>query len=126
MQLLYKGCDILNKLLFILLLVLLSLTIIGCNLIDLNKEELPIEMIAFNSLTEEEKDLIPVSPKDSVVEKIKVTDDIARIIDNNSEIDKVYSVTFNHSETESSGNLIVFIDLDQKTIAGKMFDDKKE
>lgn len=108
------------------MLILLSLTLSGCYLFDSNKGELPIEMIAFNSLTDEGKDLIPVSPKDLVVEKVTLNDDKGTFISNNYDRNKVYSITFNHTETESSGSLIVFVDLDKKTIVGKGFDAKKE
>ena len=86
-----------------------------------SKQSLPIEMVAFNSLTEEEKDLILVSPKDSTVEKVVVNDDIEPFIESNYDKDKLYSVTFNHTETESSGNIVVFVDLDKKAIVGKAF-----
>lgn len=38
-------------------------------------------MIAFNGLTDEEQDLIPVSPKDSIVEKITVNNENMSLID---------------------------------------------
>lgn len=76
-----------------------------------SKQSLPIEMVAFNSLTEEEKDLILVSPKDSTVEKVVVNDDIERFIESNNDKDNLYSVTFNHTKTDSSGNIVVFVDL---------------
>ena len=44
------------------------ITLIGCSSLD-------IEMVAFNILSEVEQDLIPTSPKDSVVEKINVTEE---------------------------------------------------
>ena len=103
---------------FILILVLVSITLSGCNIFE---SKLPIEMIAYNSLTDEESGLIMVSPKDSTVKKVKVTDDIESLIDSNYEKNKVYSVTFNHTKTDSSGNLMVFVDLDKKTVVGKGF-----
>lgn len=105
--------DNLNKLISISILLLLIITLTGCNLFD-SKNDLPIEMVAFNSLTNAEKDLIPVSPKDSVVKKVSV-------IDNKPLIGEVYAVTFNNTETDSSGKLTVFIDLDKKTVVGKGF-----
>lgn len=112
-----------NKLAFISILLLFAITLTGCNLFD-SKKDLPIEMIAFNSLTDEEKHLIPVSPKDSIVEKVTVDGEIEALIDSNYDEEEVYSVTFNHTETDSSGNLVVFIDLDKKTVVGKDFNDK--
>ncbi len=76
-------------------------------------------MVAFNSLTNEEKDLIPVSPKDSIVKKVAVNDDIESLIDNDYDKDHVYSVTFNNTETDSSGKLVVFVNLDKKIVVGK-------
>ncbi|WP_163539567.1 hypothetical protein [Gracilibacillus sp. YIM 98692] len=107
-----------NKLVFISLLILLSIILTGCNLFD-SKHNLPIEMVAFNSLTNEEKDLIPVSPKDSIVKKVAVNDDIESLIDNDYDKDHVYSVTFNNTETDSSGKLVVFVNLDKKIVVGK-------
>jgi hypothetical protein len=49
------------------MLILLFIVLMGCNLIP-SKNNLSIEMIAFNGLTDEEQDLIPVSPKDSIVD----------------------------------------------------------
>lgn len=40
-------------------------------------------MVAFNILTDEEENLIPVSPKESVVKKVAVTADYESLIDNN-------------------------------------------
>ncbi|BBH19010.1 hypothetical protein Back11_03550 [Paenibacillus baekrokdamisoli] len=107
-----------NKLGFIPILLLLVLTLTGCNLFE-SKKDIPIEMVAFNSLTDEEKDLIPASPKDSIVKKVTVNGEIESVIDKNYNKDEVYSVTFNNTETNSSGNLMVFFDLDKKTFVGK-------
>ena len=112
-----------KKITFILILIFISITITGCNLFE-SKNNLPIEMVAFNSLTDEEKDLIPVSPKDSEVMKVPVNDEIESYIHKDYGKEKVYSVTFNNSETDSSGKLVVFVDLDKKTIVGKGFDSK--
>lgn len=109
-----------NRLVSISILLLLTITLTGCNLFD-SKNELPIEMAAFNSLTNEEKDLIPVSPKDSVVEKVTVNSENKSLIDKDYDKGEVYSVTFNNTETDSSGTLTVFVDLDKKTVVGKGF-----
>ncbi|HEY9577749.1 MAG TPA: hypothetical protein VIR64_08760, partial [Pseudobacillus sp.] len=72
---------------------------------------------AFNSLTDEEEDLIIVTPKDSILEKITVNDNNKSFI--GKDYDKVYSVTFNNTETDSSGKLMVFVGLDKETVVGK-------
>jgi hypothetical protein len=113
----------LNKLVYISMLFLLSITLTGCNFFE-SKSNIPIEMIAFNSLTDEEKDLIPVSPKDSIVKKVPVIGEIQSMIDKDYNNDKVYSVTFNNTETDSSGKLVVFVDLDKKSVVGKGFTNK--
>lgn len=95
----------------------------GGNLIQL-RDSVPIEMIAFNSLTDEEQDLIPVSPKDSIVEKVTVNDENKSFIDKNYDKDQVYAVTFNNTKTNSSGKLMVFVDLDKETVVGKGFTSK--
>lgn len=112
--------DNLNKLVSISILFLLTITLIGCNLFD-SKNDLPMEMVAFNSLTNEEQDLIPVSPKDSVVEKVTVNSENKPLIDKDYDKGEVYSVTFNNTETDSSGILTVLVDLDKKTVVGKGF-----
>ncbi|MCZ8532589.1 hypothetical protein [Psychrobacillus psychrodurans] len=83
-----------------------------------------MEMVAYSSLTDEERDLIPVSPKDSIVKQVPVNDDIKASIDVNYAKDQVYSVTFNNTETDTTGNLVVFVDLDKKTVLGKGFTSK--
>jgi hypothetical protein len=113
----------LNKLILIPILILLSINLTGCNLFE-SERSLPIEMVAYNSLTDEEKDLIPVSPKDSIVKQVPVNNEIESLIDNNYDEDQVYSVTFNNTETNTAGNLVVFVDLDKKTVVGKGFASK--
>lgn len=110
---------ILKKLLLIPMAIVLLTALMGCSL--QRQVPLPIEMVAFNSLTEEEQDLIPVSPKDSTVEKIAVNDEIASVMDKTYTEDQVYSVTFHHTETDSTGKLTVFVSLDQETVVGKSF-----
>lgn len=82
-----------KNLVFIPMLIFLSIALFGCNLFD-SKNHLPIEMVAFNSLTDKEKDMIAVSPKDSIVGKVTVNGDVKSLIDNNYDKDKVYSDTF--------------------------------
>ena len=88
------------------------------------ENQMPIEMVAFNSLTNEESALIQVSPKDSIVKQEPVNDDIKASIDINYAKDQVYSVTFNNTETDTTGNLVVFVGLDKKTVLGKGFTSK--
>lgn len=101
--------------------LVVSLLFSGSNLVT---SKLPIEMIAYNSLTEQESSLIVASPKDSSVKKVRVTDDIKSLIDSNYDKNIVYSVTFNHTKTDSSGDLVVFVDLDKETVVGKGFSDQ--
>ncbi|WP_026560909.1 hypothetical protein [Bacillus sp. J37] len=103
------------KFILIPLFISLSIILLGCQ----SKENVSIEMVAFNSLTDEEQDLIPVSPKDSIVKKVTVSGDIETFIDDNYQKDEVYSVSFNHSQMNSSESLVVFVDLDKKTVVGK-------
>ena len=107
-----------RKLGFITVLFLLAFAITGCSLFE-SKNDIPIEMVAFSSLTDAEKEIIPVSPKDSIVKKVSVNGEIESLIDRNYNKEEVYSVTFNHTKTESSGNIVVFVDLDKKTVVGK-------
>ncbi|QHE51491.1 hypothetical protein [Pontibacillus sp. HMF3514] len=97
--------------------MVISFMLSGCNLLSENK--LPIEMIAFNSLNENEVDRILVSPKDSIVKKIKVDDDLAKVIGEDYKGEELFSVTFNHTETESKGNLIVYVSHDKSRVLGK-------
>lgn len=86
-----------------------------------SESKMSIEMVAFNSLTDEESALIPVSPKDSIVKRVPKNDAIKASIDLNYNKDEVYTVTFNNTETDTTGNLVVFIGLDKKTVLGKGF-----
>ncbi|WP_212031215.1 hypothetical protein [Cytobacillus depressus] len=105
--------------------VLLTLMVIGIiSFYSVTENQLPIEMVAFNSLTDEERALIPASPKDSILKKVPINDDIKSSIDKNYGKDHVYSVTFNNTETDSFGELVVFVGLDKKTVLGKGFTSK--
>jgi hypothetical protein len=101
------------------MLIFLSILQTGCNVFFEYKSTIPIEMVAFNGLSDEEKDLIPVSPKDSNVQKIRVNDEIESFFDKDYHKDQVYSVSFNNTETNFSGKLEVFVDLDKITVVGK-------
>ena len=88
---------------------------------SMTENQKPIEMVAFNSLTHEESALIPVSPKDSIVKQVPVNDDLQELIDMNYDKDQVYAVTFNNTATDTTGNLVVYVGLDKKTVLGKGF-----
>lgn len=103
----------------ILFLPVLFLLLTGCNT---SASELPIEMVAYNSLTKAEQDLIPASPKDSTVTKEKVSHEMKSLIDNNYSKEQVYAVVFNNTESSTFGNLVVYIDLDKKEAAGKGYE----
>lgn len=74
-------------------------------------QKLPVEMTAFNSFTQEELNRIPVSPKDSTVKNVWYKGKIA------------YEITFHHTETESTGNLIVYVGRDRETVLGQKNED---
>ena len=91
----------------------------GCQLAG-TKNEVPIELVAFESLTEEEQQLIPVSPKDSTVRKVQVTEEIEPFIAKDYEQDELYIITFHNKETDSE-ELSVFVGADKNTVIGKGF-----
>lgn len=105
-----------KRLSFFSFISLVLFMLMGCN-----SNNLPLEMVAFNSLSQDEQNLIPTSPKDSVLEKVNVTAEIKALLNDDYNKTKVYSVTFNHTESESNGNLVVFVDTDKKTVVGKGF-----
>ncbi|MGI8387714.1 hypothetical protein [Robertmurraya sp. P23] len=109
-----------RKWLGISLLVFLYISLTGCSVLE-SKRNAPLEMVAYNSLTDEEKDLIPVSPKDSSVKKVAVSQEIISMMDEDYNKDEVYSVIFNNTESATSGKLVVFLDLDKETVVGKGF-----
>ena len=114
-----------KKTIFVSMVFVLSLISMLCFVL-FQKESLPIEMVAFNSLTQTEQDKIPVSPKDSTVKKVVVQRDAAVLTDQDYNGKKVYAVTFNHTATDSLGDLVVYVDLNKHSIAGKGFSHKKE
>lgn len=87
--------------------------------------EQPIQLVAYNDLTDQERSLIPVSPKDSEVEIAAVDTYIKSMIDSAYTKKLLYKVTFNHTETLLNGNLVLFVDMDKKAIVGRGFDEKK-
>ncbi|KAA0955185.1 hypothetical protein FQ085_16050 [Planococcus sp. ANT_H30] len=101
-------------------LILLVATLTACSS-SITEKKLPIEMIAHNSLSDEEQLLIPTSPKDSLVTKEAVSAKIKAQFHSTYKQQQVYSVVFNGTDTATAGNLIVYVDLDQKTVVGKAF-----
>lgn len=90
----------------------------------LGPPEQPIQLVAYNDLTDEEESLIPISPKDSEVEIAAVDDYVKSVIDPAYSKKILYKVTFNHTETRSKGNLVLFVDIDKKSVVGRGFDEK--
>ncbi|MED1862366.1 hypothetical protein P4V41_02670 [Fictibacillus nanhaiensis] len=107
----------------VFIVICLAFLITGCNLFK--NDKLPIEMIAFNYLTNEEQKKIPVSPKDSVVKEITVSEELGQKLDKKLIGKTIYTVTFNHTEDDSSGKLVVYIAKDKKTVIGKGYERKK-
>ncbi|MCF6137779.1 hypothetical protein [Pseudalkalibacillus berkeleyi] len=95
----------------------------GCNLYQSNN--IPIEMVAFNSLTKEEVNKIPVSPKDSVVNEVIVSEDLGKQIGDKFIGKTIYSVTFNNTEDDTNGRLIVYVSNDKETVIGKGYENRK-
>lgn len=86
--------------------------------------EQPILLVAYNDLTDEEESLIQLTPKDSKVEITAVNDYIKSVIDPAYSKKILYKVTFSHTETPSKGNLVLFVDMDKKSVVGRGFDEK--
>ncbi|PKH12167.1 hypothetical protein [Planomicrobium sp. MB-3u-38] len=106
----------------ILFLPFLFLLLAGCSP---SASELPLEMMAYNSLSKAEQDLIPVSPKDSTVKKEDVSSAIKSLIDSDYHKEQVYAVVFHDTGSNASGNLVVYIDLDKGKVVGKGYEDKE-
>lgn len=114
-----------HKLLLLASLLLLTIGIFAFTILDFRDAHTPpIEMVAFSSLTDEKQDLIPTSPKDSTVELISVSDTDSSLFNKPYANDQVYAVTFNNTVTDNSGNLVVYIALDESTVIGKGFTSK--
>jgi hypothetical protein len=77
-------------------------------------------MVAFSSLSDKEQELILTSPKDSTVKQVSVSDEL-RIVEKTYDSNQVYAVTFNNTAIHPSGNLVVYVALDEKTVVGKGF-----
>ncbi|MFD2212094.1 hypothetical protein [Metabacillus endolithicus] len=111
-----------KKHILISLFAYLFIIISGCNFFQ--GDNIPIELVAFNSLTKEEQDKILVSPKDSSVKKVTVNDELSEQLGNNLIGKRLYAVIFNGTETDSVGKLIVYVDLNKETVVGKGYEKK--
>ncbi|MWC31099.1 hypothetical protein [Paenibacillus sp. MMS18-CY102] len=96
-----------------LVVICVSFTLGGCSLFQSHPSETAIELNAFNSLSKEDQDRIKASPKDSFVKIVKYKGQDA------------YAVTFNHTSTDSSGNITVYVGLDKTSIMGQGFEDEQ-
>ncbi|MBB6674937.1 hypothetical protein [Cohnella nanjingensis] len=108
-----------KRLLFLATLTLFAVAVGGCRFGPSESGEAPVEMIAFAGLAEDELSRIPTSPKDSDVRKVTVRDEIAPLLDKRYDGKEVYAVTFRHTETEATGPITVYVDLDRQTVVGK-------
>lgn len=107
-----------KKTIHIGILITVCLYIAGCDLVG-TSNELPLEMVAYNSLTREEQKRIPVSPKDSSVQVLSVDEKIKSYLPNSYKDDKVHAVMFNGTQGDQDGNFTVFLSKDQETVIGK-------
>ncbi|KMJ57665.1 hypothetical protein AB685_15425 [Bacillus sp. LL01] len=81
--------------------------------------KLQVEMIAFNELTAEERSRILVSPKDSSVQEMTVDEELASQLNTVRVGASLYKVIFNHTQTDSKGNLFVYVDMEREEVVGK-------
>lgn len=81
-------------------------------------------MTAFNSLTREEENKIPVSPKDSDVEKVTVSEQLGKQLGDKFIGKTIYTVTFNNIEDETNGRLVVYINNVKETVISKGYEKK--
>ncbi|MCJ1907688.1 hypothetical protein [Planococcus ruber] len=90
----------------------------------LEPPEQPILLVAYNDLTDEEESLIQLTPKDSEVEITVVDEAIKKVIDSGYTKKLLYKVTFRHTETQSAGNLVLYVDMNKEAVVGRGFDEK--
>ncbi|MGM0846447.1 MAG: hypothetical protein ACQEUT_15840 [Bacillota bacterium] len=100
---------------WLILCVCILLLMGGCQ----STHNIPIEMAASSSLSPDEESRIPVSPKDSAVSKVKVDEELGRIVGKDYIGKTIYTVAFNGTETVFRGRLVVYIDSDKETVIGK-------
>ncbi len=68
---------------------------------------------------------IPVSPKDSIVGKVVVNEELANQIGDTYIGETVYVVTFNHTEDNNNGKLVVYISKNKGTVIGKGYEERE-
>ncbi|MFS0656834.1 hypothetical protein [Bacillus sp. 179-C3.3 HS] len=102
----------------VLFLITIVFSISGCSSFK-GEDKSTKEMIAYQSLTTDEQKLIEVSPKDSKVEKVKVTNEMKEKLESSYRGESVYSVIFNDTNTKEHGELVVYLDEDGKSVVGK-------
>jgi hypothetical protein len=83
------------------------------------------EMVAFNSLSQDEQRLM-ISPKDSTVQEMVVDEELGESLGKEHLGNTVYALTFHHTETADTGNLIVYLDEEKEKVLGKGFDGKTD
>lgn len=105
------------------LLIFLGIFILG----EFSEEERKpsAEMVAFNSLLQDEQRLM-ISPKDSTVQVVVVEEKLSEELGGEYLGKKLYAVTFQHTETTDSGNLIVYLDEEKENVVGKGFEEKRD
>lgn len=107
-------------------IILVFLGILMMGNVSYNENRLPAEMVAFNSLSDNERRLILVSPKDSTVQEVVVDETLSERIGDQFFGKTLYAVTFLHTETAVSGNLIVYLDEEKENVVGKGSVEKME
>ncbi|MFF2482502.1 hypothetical protein [Paenibacillus sp. NPDC058071] len=81
--------------------------------------DVPVELVAFDGLSDEEKDRIIASPKDSDIRIVSVNGPLVSLLGDTHAGKEAYEVTFHHTETVGTGPLVVYVDKDGKTVLGK-------
>lgn len=79
----------------------------GYDQLYMKSQKLPVEMTASNSLAQADQDRISVSPKDATVKRVWYERQLA------------HEVTFHHTETESLGELVVYVGMDREIVLGQ-------
>lgn len=77
------------------------------------------EMLAYNSLSDDDQKRIEVSPTNSTVKKIDVKDALVKAIESDYAKDKAYEIVFMDSKTNKEGNVVVYLDDRGKEVIGQ-------
>ncbi len=77
------------------------------------------EMLAYNSLSDDDQKRIEVSPTNSTVKKIDVKDALVKAIESDYAKDKAYEIVFLDSKTNKQGNVVVYLDDRGKEVIGQ-------